>query len=146
MNIFSSYRTGENRVTASTLAVLQSLSLNRIERLLGALLEDPEFKLVRFENQPSQGDEGVPDAIIVANICLLIETKTDRNAVINKQHKEQLQRHLDRLDSSAEKQRVLLLLTPDDKAPNVIVELKDRPIVCLVILCCIESSHRRNVD
>ena len=36
-SIFSTYRTGENRVTASILAVLRSLALHRIERLLGAL-------------------------------------------------------------------------------------------------------------
>lgn len=36
-SIFSTYSTGENRVTASILAVLRSLSLDRIQRLLGAL-------------------------------------------------------------------------------------------------------------
>jgi hypothetical protein len=49
-SIFSTYSTGENRVTASILAVLKSLSLNRIERLLGALLEQSAFELVRFQN------------------------------------------------------------------------------------------------
>lgn len=53
-NIFSTYSTGENRVTASIIAVLQSLSLSRIETLLGALLEQSEFELVRFQNQPNQ--------------------------------------------------------------------------------------------
>jgi len=66
-SIFSTYSTGENRVTASILAVLKSLSLGRIERLLGALLEQSEFQLVRFENQPSRGGKGVPDAINGAN-------------------------------------------------------------------------------
>ncbi|QDT70979.1 hypothetical protein [Lacipirellula limnantheis] len=66
-NIFSSYSTGENRVTASLLAVLQSLSLGRMNRLLGALLEMPEFELVRFQNQPSKGSAGVPDAIVLSS-------------------------------------------------------------------------------
>ena len=80
-SIFSTYSTGENRVTASFLAVLRSLSLDRIQRLLGALLEQSEFELVRFENQPSKGGSGVPDAIIQSSIRLLIETKTERNGV-----------------------------------------------------------------
>ena len=71
----------ENRITASFLAVIRSLSLDRIQRLLGSLLEQSEFELIRFENQPSAGGEGVPDAIIQSSIRLLIETKTERNAV-----------------------------------------------------------------
>jgi len=35
-SLFSTYSPGENRVTASILAVLRSLSLGRIERMLGA--------------------------------------------------------------------------------------------------------------
>jgi hypothetical protein len=65
-NIFSTYSTGENRITASILAVLQSLALQRTERLLGALLEQADFELIRFENQPAKGGKGVPDAIIYA--------------------------------------------------------------------------------
>ncbi len=42
-------------LTASLLAVLGSLSLGRIERLLAAMLEQSEFELVRFQNQPSKG-------------------------------------------------------------------------------------------
>ena len=45
MSIFSTYSTGENRVTASFLAVLRSLSLDRMQRILGALLEQSEFEL-----------------------------------------------------------------------------------------------------
>ena len=80
-NIFSTYSQGENRVTASFLAVIRSLSLDRIQRLLGALLEQSEFELVRFENQPSKGGDGVPDAIIQSSMRLLVETKTERNGV-----------------------------------------------------------------
>jgi hypothetical protein len=49
-NLFSTYKTGENRVTASILAVVRSLSLGRIERILGALMEQSAFELVRFQN------------------------------------------------------------------------------------------------
>jgi hypothetical protein len=121
-SIFSTYSTGENRVTASFLAVLRSLSLGRIERLLGALLEQAEFELVTFENQPSKGAEGVPDAIIQSSCRILIETKTVRNAV----RQPQLERHLKRLDTATETAVALLLLTPDDSRPPAVECLEDR--------------------
>jgi hypothetical protein len=119
--IFSTYSTGENRVTASFLAVLRSLSLGRIQRILGALLEQPEFELVQFENQPSKGGEGVPDAIIQSSVRLLIETKLQRNAV----RSEQLRRHLDRLRSVDEANATLLVLTPDEVRPSQVDDLAD---------------------
>ncbi len=123
-SIFSTYSTGENRVTASFLAVLRSLSLDRIQRLLGALLEQSEFELVQFENQPSKGSAGVPDAIIQSSVCLLLETKTERNGV----HLPQIKRHIDRLDQVGEKNALLLVLTPDDARPAVLDELNDDQI------------------
>ena len=51
-NIFSSYKTGENRVTASILAVLQSLSLGRLNRLIGALLESRGLKVTFLKLDP----------------------------------------------------------------------------------------------
>ncbi len=123
-NIFSTYSTGENRVTASTLAVLESLSLSRIERLLGALLEKPEFELVQFANQPSKGGKGVPDAEITSSVRLLIETKISRNAL----NRPQLVQHLERLEKANEAMRALLVITPDDPEPAVIKGLKS-PLV-----------------
>lgn len=120
-NIFSTYRTGENRITASILAVLQSLSLGRTERLLGALLEQSEFELLRFRNQPSSGAPGIPDAEIVGSCRILVETKIKRDTVGS----DQLKRHLDRLEQAAETSRVLLVITPDDVAPAAIDELDD---------------------
>jgi len=120
-SIFSTYSTGENRVTASFLAVIRSLSLDRIERLLGGLLEQSEFELVRFENQPSRGAAGVPDAIIQSSIRLLIETKTERSGV----KLPQIQRHIARLDQATETASLLLVLTPDDSRPLVLDELND---------------------
>lgn len=124
-SIFSTYSTGENRVTASLLAVLSSLSLSRIQRLLGALLEQSDFELIRFENQPSKGAAGVPDAVIQASIRLLVETKVRRNAIL----KPQLERHLERLSSASETTRLLLVLTPDDVRPPVLDAMKDDRIV-----------------
>lgn len=120
-NIFSTYSTAENRVTASILAVLQSLALSRIDRLLNALLQSTDFTLVQFANQLSKGGAGVPDARILSSNCLLIETKTARNAVNDKQ----LRRHLARLDVSQEANRKLLVLTPDDRQPTAIDGIGD---------------------
>ena len=107
-SIFSTYSTGENRVTASFLAVIRSLSLDRIERILGALLEQSEFELVRFENQPSKGGSGVPDAIIQSSIRLLIETKTERNGV----RLPQIERHIARLDQANETASLFMVQSP----------------------------------
>jgi hypothetical protein len=120
-SIFSTYSTGENRVTASILAVLKSLSLSRIERLLGALLEQSEFELVRFQNQPAKGGEGVPDGEILSSCRVLVETKIKRNSV----SAAQLQRHLTQLNSSQEATRILLVLTPDQSRPPAIDRVED---------------------
>ena len=124
-SIFSTYSTGENRVTASLIAVLKSLSLDRIQRLLGSILEQSEFELVRFENQPSKGGIGVPDAIIHASIRLLLETKIDRNAV----GIDQLNRHLKRLDTATEAVRLLLVITPDMVRPVEVDSINDERVI-----------------
>ena len=124
-SIFSTYSTGENRVTASFLAVLRSLSLDRMQRLLGNLLEQSEFELVHFENQPSKGGAGVPDAIIQSSIRFLLETKTVRDSV----NSPQIKRHLERLDQVTEATALLLVLTPDDARPAVLDKLNDPRVV-----------------
>lgn len=124
-NLFSTYSTGENRVTASILAVLRSLSLDRMQRLIGALLEQSEFELVEFQNQPSKGGKGVPDAEIFSSCRLLLETKIKRGKV----EKIQLKQHLERLDRSQESVRKLLVLTPDDNCPSVVDNIGDNRLV-----------------
>ncbi len=123
-SIFSTYRTGENRVTASILAVLRSLALHRTERLLGALMERSDFQLVSFQNQVSKGGMGVPDATITASCRLLVETKIQRRAV----RIDQVRRHLERLHAGSEADKVLLVLTPDDTRPAALAELADPSI------------------
>lgn len=49
----------KNRVMASFLAVLRSLSPDRMQRLNGVLLELSEFELIHFKNQPSKCGTGV---------------------------------------------------------------------------------------
>ena len=119
--LFAIYNAGENRITATILAVLRSLSLNRIERLLGALTEEAEFELVRFENQAGRGGAGVPDAQVSSSCRILIETKIQRNAI----KREQLERHLRRLDASNETVRCLLVLTPDERRPVELEQISD---------------------
>ena len=108
-SLFSTYRAGENRVTSTFLAVLQRLSLPNMDRILGALLNEPTFNLVTFENQP-QGKQSTPDAKIRTGRSVWIETKTSRNTI----RKEQVTRHLKSLGDS----EMLLLLTPDDSKPT----------------------------
>ena len=100
--LFSTYRQGENRVTATLVAVLLRLSLSNIDRILQALLEDTAFSLVTFDNQP-RGKESTPDARIGTGAAVWFETKTVRNAVSTQQVKS----HLNSLRPSEN----LLLLT-----------------------------------
>lgn len=85
------------------------------------MLEQSEFELVRFQNQPSKGGAGVPDAIIHVSIRMLVETKTERNGL----NEPQLRRHLKRLDEAKEQSQFLLVLTPDDERPKIIDEIND---------------------
>ncbi len=57
-SIFSSYSSAENRVTACFLAVLRSLAVHRIERILRSLLDEEEFCLISLEPQPSTAKGG----------------------------------------------------------------------------------------
>jgi hypothetical protein len=120
-NLFPKYAQGENRVTASILAVIRSLSLGRIERLLGSLMEQSEFELVKFRNQVAEGYKGVPDGEILASCRIVVETKIKRNTV----RPNQLQRHLDGLEKANEAIRILLVLTPDQVAPKALEKLED---------------------
>lgn len=111
--LFSTYRQGENRVTATFLGVLQRLSLPNIDRILQRLLcEDGEsYNLVSFENQ-IRTKGSVPDARIRMGNTIWIETKTERNAV----RPGQIGRHL----KSVGEGEVLLVLTPDESRPAVL--------------------------
>ncbi len=126
VNLFSTYSTDENRVTASILAVLRSISLDHMQRLLGAMLDAPEFELVNFQNQPAKGAKGVPDAIIQSSCRILIETKVKRNAI---KDLDQIKRHLQRLDEAKESDCLLIVLTPDSAPPAALDSLQDDRLV-----------------
>jgi hypothetical protein len=78
--LFSTFRQGENRVTATFLAVLERLSPSNINRILQALLGEATFSLVTLHNQPKQG-ASTPDAKIGTGPAVWIETKTTHNTV-----------------------------------------------------------------
>ena len=113
-NLFSTYRQGENRVTATFMAILQRLSLPNMHRILRALLGDDSFSLVTFENQP-KGKASTPDAKIRTGPTVWIETKTERGSLTLRQVKDHL-----KSVSAGEK---LLLLTPDDSEPSWLDDL-----------------------
>ena len=130
VGLFSTYSTGENRVTASVLAVLRSLSLDHMQRLLGELLAGSDFEeleLIKMQNQPARGGDGVPDAVIQSSCRILIETKIQPDAI--KSDLDQIRRHLRRLDAATESDRLLLVLTPDDTRPAVLESLRDNRVV-----------------
>lgn len=126
-SIFSTYKTGENRVTASILAVLQNLSLNRLERILGALMGETSFQLVKFTNQDASGSSGIPDATISASVDILIEAKIVRDAL----NKDQIDRHLENLNNrkSGFKSSFLLVLTPDEESPPMMANYDEKPVM-----------------
>ncbi len=117
-SIFSTYSKTENLITASILSVMQHLSLNRIERIFGSIMENSDFELIKFKNQPSDQESGVPDALISGNFKILIETKIVKNAV----KPEQLERHLKKLDKN-NPAHVLLVLTPDSQPPQAVEKI-----------------------
>ena len=112
-SLFSVYKQGENRVTATLLAVLERLSLPNMDRILRALLGDRHFRLVLFVNQP-RAKKSTPDAKIITSSAIWIETKTSENSV----DFDQVKRHL----ASVENDQKLLLLTPDENRPQLLDE------------------------
>ena len=118
--LFSRYSQGENRVTASILAVFERISFALVERILQILCEEPNIPLLEIRNQIRlQGAHGVPDGAIQASFAYWIETKVVQNAL----DPAQLKRHLDSLlqqpNTDTSKKR-LIVLTPDYKEPEEI--------------------------
>lgn len=136
--LFSRYSQGENRVTASILAVFERVSFALVERILQILCEDSNIPLLEIRNQfRTKGAGGIPDGVIQASFAYWIETKTVQNA-IGLDHKlddgrpvnRQLKAHLDALEKwpNAGKKR-LLVLTPDYEEPQAIASLNSDLIV-----------------
>ncbi len=121
-SLFSTYRAGENRVTASTLAVFERIGTDLVERLLGSASGETSLKFVSFINQVPGLEDAVPDASIEANFTYLFEVKTARNAVDAKQ----VNNHLKLLRQGSDR---LFVLTPDAAKPSGMALVMDQRAV-----------------
>ncbi len=118
--LFSRYSQGENRVTASILAVFERLSFSLVERILQILCEEPNLPLLEIKNQIKSGKaDSVPDGAVQASFAYWIETKVVQNSV----SLDQLKRHLKSLEESNFVKKKLLVLTPDFEKPEVVKSL-----------------------
>jgi len=125
-SLFATYRQGENRVTASMLAVFERLDVSRLERLLAAAMGDASVQLVSFQNQiAGTASQTVPDARISAQFSLWIETKTSVGAV----RAEQLRGHLEHMRADRSVFERLIVLTPDAEEPPQIAQVGDDRVV-----------------
>jgi hypothetical protein len=127
--LFSRYSQGENRVTASILAVFERISFALVERILQILCEEPNVPLLEIRNQIRlQGADGVPDGAIQASFAYWIETKVFPDKVDS----AQLKRHLDSLlqqpNTDVSKKR-LIVLTPDYAEPEAIKNMDSDLVV-----------------
>lgn len=122
--LFSSYRTGENRVTASMLAVFERINASVLERLLAGASEESSLTFVKFANQPAGIEGTVPDAEISASFHYIFEVKTEPNALRGKQ----LDGHLGRFAGTTHKDERLIVITPDPEQPSIISERAEQPL------------------
>jgi len=124
--LFSTYRQGENRVTASLMAVFERIDLGKVEWILAGASGESALQLFNFENQVrSRRSASVPDARISANFSLWFETKTAPGQL----REEQVRRHLDHLRDAAYER--LFLLTPDADVPDVVQQVNDPRLIWL---------------
>ncbi len=122
--LFSTYTQGENRVTSTIIAVLEHVNNQLTEDILEALIDESDLGLVSFDNQVT-GVGSIPDAAIRSSTALWFETKTSRDAV----DREQLENHLKALDEESTELQRLIVLTPDGRIPEEIVEIEDERVV-----------------
>lgn len=114
--LFSTYRTGENRVTSSMMAVFERLDLALVRDLLEAATgSGDELRAVTFQNQ-IVGDGSVPDACISGRFSWWFETKIVRNGYATEGHdRTQVRRHASLLTGDPDGR--LFVLTPDPTQP-----------------------------
>ena len=114
--LFSTYSQGENRVTASILAVVERIDIALVQRIIESATAS-EFPFVTFVNQSGGTGTSVPDARISASFNYLLETKIEAGAV----GRQQIANHLEALDGTHVNER-LLVITPDAKEPEILRE------------------------
>lgn len=122
--LFSTYRQGENRVTASMIAVFERVGLEVVERLLQAVQGESTVELVEFRNQPAEkGSKGTPDASIRASFKYLFETKTTPVGNGSAALLAELKRHLEKLVGEYQSE-TLFFVTPDEEIPSEVELLR----------------------
>jgi len=122
--LFSTYTHGENRVTATLVAVLEHVNTRLSEDLLEAALDESDLSLATFENQ-LVGDRSVPDAAIRSSTSLWFETKTQTNSV----DLDQVNNHLEGLEREGADTQRLVVLTPDHERPSELDRIEDDRVV-----------------
>jgi len=125
-NIFDQYKQQENHLTNSLLLVLNH-NRNLLKSILKTYRINLSGKQINLLSQvaPRSVDNksSVPDGYIYTedyNFCIGIETKI----VLNKLERKQLISHLEQL--SQYNQSCLLVITPHEKEPNEITQLRKR--------------------
>ncbi len=123
--LFSSLRPGEQRVTASLLAVFQRIDFALVERILALAAGDAALELLRFVNPPAKTRTGGPDAELSASFRYLFAVKT---APAARDLARQIKDHLAQLDGRHHDERVFVL-TPDPVQPAAVREANDLRVV-----------------
>lgn len=115
--LFSTYRSGENRITSSTMAVFERIDLALVQELLeNASGIGDELRSVTFANQVTN-DGSVPDARISARFTWWFETKTSRGGYTSEGHdRNQVCSHSKQLRDDPDAR--LFVLTPDPVQPT----------------------------
>src|SRR6201994_4763435 len=113
--LLSTYRTGENRVTSSTMAVFERIDLALVQEVLRAVTGMGfELQAVSFENQVTLAGS-VPDAQISARFSWWFETQTEIDAYAHDGHsRAQLLKHSSVLSDPGS---LLFVITPDPVRP-----------------------------
>lgn len=125
--LFSTYRQGENRVTASMLAVFERIDSSLVGQLLAAASEESTLDWIQYRNQVG-GSASVPDAEILGAFHYLFEIKVKPASL----QLPQLRHHL-KCFRDVPAQR-LFVITPDGGEPAVIARVDDERVTWLSFL------------
>lgn len=116
--LFSTYSTGENRLTSSTMAVFERIDLALVREILSAATgSGDELRAVTFENQVApEVSRTIPDARISGRFTWWFEAKRVRGAYDAPGHgQDQLLDHAALLKDDLD--GLLFVLTPDPAPP-----------------------------
>lgn len=122
--LFATYRQGENRVTASMIAVFERLDMGTLESLLGSLAEETALTLVEFGVVRQEGPGTVPDAVISGSFRYFFEVKVRERSI----RKDQIRGHLTHLHGDESANKRLFVLTPDAEEPDTLADFADEPL------------------